>query len=93
MNTNISIGPLDQIKIKTFIRDCLGNSYKFEIQAWVFMKSCGEYKITYSHLKFSYSDCGFLGRVKEELWIKWKFMQIEQPTATKKKEGISSAEY
>ena len=42
MNTNISIGPLDQIKIKTFIRDCLGNSYKFEIQAWVFMKSCGE---------------------------------------------------
>ena len=52
-----------------------------------------EHKIMYSRLKFSYSDCGFLGRVKEELWIKWKFMQIEQPTATKKKEGISSAEY
>ena len=42
----------------------------------------------YSRLKFSYSDCGFLGRVKEELWIKWKFMQIEQPTATKKKKGF-----
>ena len=42
MNTNISIGPLDQIKIKTFIRDCLGNSYKFEIQAWVSVKSRGE---------------------------------------------------
>ena len=67
------------------------NSYKLVIYAWVFVKSCDEFvinsehKIIYSRLKFSYSDCGFLGRVKEELWIKWKFMQIEQPTATKKR--------